>query len=310
MRQIRSLLQLKCRVTVRNGIRIPLSSLQCIQASQRSATFLPRVPHPSVLRCFSSATTTTTAAATGTIDEGVTASAAPSIRDRLLVAALEQVPFYGWTDDAIAAAAASLEPPQSLATAGLLTVGELVAKAMDYWNAALRDELQQQRRQGVVPWSDTDQIAYAFQYRLERIQDLVRSNRWHEGMAVGAQPGQVSQTKDQIAAIVEITVQQCSTTFSTAERLGLGAVYIAAELHMLSDPSEGFRDTWVFLRQLVDEWDHLRQYSSLVGLPLVSSDALWTASQVGSAVFRGIYTILSRPTVSFGSHPHDYERRA
>jgi ubiquinone biosynthesis protein COQ9 len=225
------------------------------------------------------------------------------------VAALEQVPFYGWTDDAIAAAAAGLEPPQSLATAGLLTVGELVAKAMDYWNAALRDEMQQ-RRQGVVPLSDTDQIAYAFQYRLERIQDLVRSNRWHEGMAVGAQPGQVSQTKDQIAAIVDITLQHCSSAFSTTERLGLGAVYIAAEFHMLSDPSDGFRDTWVFLRQLVDEWDRLRQYSSLAGLPLASSDALWTASQVGSAVFSGIYTMLSRPTVSFGSHPHDYERRA
>jgi rpsU-divergently transcribed protein len=303
-------------VTVRNGNSIPLSALQCIQASQRSATYLPRVPHP---RCFSSTRTTTTAATGAMIDEGLAEAAAPSIRDRLLVAALEQVPFYGWTDDAIAAAAAGLEPPQSLATAGLLTVGELVAKAMDYWNAGLRDEmLHQQRRattnnplsSGVVPWSDTDQIAYAFQWRLERIQDLIRSNRWHEGMAVGAQPGQVIQTKDQIADIVDITVQHCSSTFTTAERLGLGAVYIAAEFHMLSDPSDDFQDTWVFLRQLVDEWDRLRQYSSLSALPLASSDALWTASQVGSAVFSGIYTILSRPTVSFGSDPHDYERRA
>lgn len=232
-----------------------------------------------------------------------------SLQDRLFMGALKHVPEHGWTEDAITAAASELQPPMSLATAGLLTVNVLVSKAMEFWNRALQDELEQ--RWGATPSNellhDNDIIIQAFQWRLERVQDLIRSNRWHEGMAVGAQPGQVAYTKNQIAEIVDITVSHCSSTLSAAERIGLGAVYVAVEFHMLSDKSEGFSDTWMFLHELVLDWDRLRKNSMLTSLPFASSDAYWTATHVGSAIFSGVYTIFSRPTVTVGTNPRDYE---
>jgi rpsU-divergently transcribed protein len=315
--KIRSFLPSPCRLTIRNDRNTFLSTLPRTRSCflQVQATWQPPRRIPSLARRFASTPTAAASNATAAIDDdGIVTSGTPpsaKVRDRLLVAALEQVPRHGWTEDAIVAAVAGLEPPQSLATAGLLTVAELVSLAMDHWNEGLRAELvgQQQKQQRRSGWSDDndkDHIAHAFQWRLQCVQDLVRCDRWHEAMAVGAQPGQVVRTKDQIADIVDITLQQCSSTYSTAERLGLGAVYVAAEFHMLSDPSENFQDTWAFLRKLVDDWDSLRQYSSLASS---STDVLWTASQVGSAVLGGVYTVLSRPTVRFGSHPQDYERR-
>jgi rpsU-divergently transcribed protein len=311
-RKIRSFLPSPCRLTIRNDRNTFLSTLPRTRSClQTPATWQPPRCLPSWSSRFYSTSNATASTATAIDDNGFVTSGTPpsaKVRDRLLVAALEQVPRHGWTEDAIVAAVAGLEPPQSLATAGLLTVAELVSLAMDHWNEGLRAELvvqQKKQRRGVYD-NDKDLIAHAFQWRLQCVQDLVRCDRWHEAMAVGAQPGQVAQTKDQIADIVDITLQHCSSTYSTAERLGLGAVYVAAEFHMLPDPSENFQDTWAFLRKLVDDWDRLRQYSSLASS---SSDALWTASQVGSAVLGGVYTVLSRPTVRFGSHPQDYERR-
>lgn len=208
--------------------------------------------------------------------------------------------FHGWTQDAITAAAAKLQ--LSLATAGLLSVEELVSKSMEYWNQALENQLSSLQEQDAI--NDNARIVQAFRWRLECVQDLIRANRWHEGMAVGAQ--QASTTTTQIADIVDITLRHCSNDYSMAERIALGAVYVATEFHMLSDTSEGFGDTWMFLEKLVLDWDRLRSISKSV--PFASSDALWTASQVGSAIFGGVYTVVSRPNATFGTNPHDYGR--
>ena len=256
------------------------------------------------------------------------------LKDRLLRESLKQVPTHGWTSDAIAAAAAaccceeggnrasSSSTSSSMAVAGLITVPDLMAYTMEQWNEQLRQDLRKQQTKGAWEQSSssdasttstsssttsnsTDKIVWALQRRLSYEQDLIRAGRWHEGMAVGAHPDSLMQTQGQLASLIDIVLlETCgpSEQFSIVERLSLGAVYVAVELHMLSDKSVDYTDTWAFLEQRVRDWEMLRKSTGSVmpALPNVShlmqshspSDLAFTASAVGSALASGAMSIL------------------
>jgi len=112
-----------------------------------------------------------------------------------------------------------------------------------------------------------------------------------------------------------------SDEFSIVERFSLGAVYVAVELHMLSDKSTDYSDTWAFLKERVGDWEKLR--SSTESLPVIpnvsnllqshsASDIAFTASAVGSALASGAMSILMTnsnplgPNNSGNSSGHPY----
>jgi ubiquinone biosynthesis protein COQ9 len=220
------------------------------------------------------------------------------MKERILESALKQVPFYGWTQDAIVAgiqqdfASSSSTSTAgagvaSLSMAGLCTPRDLVRYHMDSCNHRLRQELPFHLK-GIVSSIDAttsggtisleDKIVSAFKLRLEYSKHFIEQSRWHEGMALGvSSPEQVWTTTEQLKEIVNIIVDACSDAtmpsqqdhdssnteshyhhqpriLNDLERIALGGIYVATELHMLTDTSPDYQDSWDFLKQRMNEW--------------------------------------------------------
>jgi ubiquinone biosynthesis protein COQ9 len=268
-------------------------------------------------------TTTTTIAEGRPHGDSSSSSSLDSLKLQLLQKSLEYVPVHGWTSDAIAAAVATIPAGTSMAAAGLITVPDLIAYTMEQWNERLRRDVTLQAT--VNPMSSSSDsttaetmIAWALQRRLSYEGDLIKANRWHEGMAMGAHPDSLLKTQQQVAEVIDIVLAAATThchnnseknprtapsSFSVVERVSLGAVYVATELHMLADTSIDFQDTWSFLRHRVHDWERLRRrtttVTAAVGLPThvvwqyhTPTDLFLTASAVGSALASGAMSLL------------------
>jgi ubiquinone biosynthesis protein COQ9 len=252
-----------------------------------------------------------------------------TLKQTLLKEALEQhVKIYGFTNEAIAAATASNQQQNnniSMATAGLISTSDLVSYAMEHYNSLLKKELKQK----VLEWkntsettpmnsaggektqsmTDVDKISWALQRRLEYVQELVQNQKWASGMAIGARPDNVWTTRTQLENMINIVVNELDLNCSFVERLSLGTVYVTTELHMLADTSPQYQDTWLFLRQRVQDWNHWREWQKRIDLPTnllgtdhswknyhTPSDVLFTASTVASALLSGAASVLGTST--------------
>jgi ubiquinone biosynthesis protein COQ9 len=256
-----------------------------------------------------------------------------TLKQTLLKEALEQhVKIYGFTNEAIAAAAASTQQQNSnisMATAGLISTSDLVSYAMEHYNSLFKKELKQK----VLEWkennvatitssdttpmkspgdektpsmTDVEKISWALQRRLEYVQELVQNQKWASGMAIGARPDNVWTTRTQLENMINIVVNELDLNCSFVERLSLGTVYVTTELHMLADTSPQYQDTWLFLRQRVQDWNHWRDWQKRIDFPTnllgtdhsyhTPSDVLFTASTVASALFSGAASVLGSST--------------
>lgn len=213
---------------------------------------------------------------------------------RLLQQALTQVPEHGWTQDAVAAAAVTTN--QSIATAGLIQAPQdLVTFCLDDWNDRLRTDLAafdfgEVNDDTDSTGSELDRLQKAFQIRLDYQKSLMQADRWQEAMALGARPDHVATTTHQLEEMVEIVVAHAwnaAEPLSTLEQFGLGAVYVASELHLLASPME---EDWSFLRQQLEQWNQLRSVAG--SLPVSPSAAFQVTSAVGSAVASGIASLV------------------
>jgi ubiquinone biosynthesis protein COQ9 len=242
-----------------------------------------------------------------------------SLKQALLKEALEHhVNIYGFTNEAIAAAtAATVASKQqqhnnnnttiSTATAGLISTSDLVSYAMEHYNALWKHELKEKvlewnkNNAGVVDAAATEEekkeenvekISWALQRRLEYVQDLIQNQKWASAMAIGARPDNIWTTRTQLENMIYTVVKELDWKCSMVEQLSLGAVYVATELHMLADTSKEYQDTWVFLRQRVQDWDNGRRIwqNHRIDVPNnyhSPTDVLFTASTVASALFSG-----------------------
>jgi ubiquinone biosynthesis protein COQ9 len=266
-------------------------------------------------------------------------------RRRLLEAALlRHVPEYGWTDDAIVAAAADVvgnEGSSLAAIAGWISPDDLIAFSMDHWNEQWCAELEKEAPAGD---RQVDRIVDALKRRLKYLQPYVQSRRWHEGMALGLR--NPPRTQGQLKELVSIAVDSTSNPplvddfqpVSWTEQLGLGAVYVAVELHMLTDKSDDFQDTWDFLQHCIEEWDKLRRLetapvfqtaltSAIAAIPSASAvsrqkieevassvgDTLYAGTHIASALANGAFSLMmytpapSKDEQRDGSRPSHYE---
>jgi len=176
-------------------------------------------------------------------------------KTRLAKAALKQVPKHGWTQDAIAFAAAE-DPKLSLSMSGMLTATELVGWFMDDMNEQLKSK----------KFSDNNNKQFeAIQWRLQQVLPFVESGQWHKGMAMGLSTP--LKTRAQLHEFIELVSPANS---SQAYQTALGAIFVATELHLLTDSSStnnnnnNYQDTWTFLQTRLDELEaHQQQYGDV-----------------------------------------------
>ena len=238
----------------------------------------------------------------------------------LLQASLKQVPHYGWTQQAITAAV--MEQPQfTISMAGMIEPYELVEFVMEDWNTQLQAKIQQQQQEQQHPMTEYE----AIKFRLSLTIPLIQCGRWHEAMAIGLLQNP-TKTQAQLHRIMTlIAPPHASMTY----QVGLGTIYVATELHLLTDPSPDYQATWNFLQQRLQELDQpwmamttttttaattastrpfhgTTSSSSLMDLPMTATNA------VAMSLWEGMNSLLFPPTSSnavAGTKSTDYQNK-
>lgn len=175
------------------------------------------------------------------------------IRDRLIVAALDHVPFDGWSDKALRHAAQDCgldsQAPERAFPHG---VSSAVRHFTQLGDRMMIEDLQAIDMDGM---SIRDRIVTAVRTRLERWaphQEAVR-----RALAVYAMPRNIGAAGPATWHTVDLmwkAIGDQSGDFSWyTKRASLAAVYSATVLYWLDDQSEDFEATWDFLRRRVDD---------------------------------------------------------
>lgn len=264
-----------------------------------------------------------------------------SVENKLAKAAVKHVPRYGWTQDAVTAAAME-DPKLSISMAGMLTPMDLVSWLMDDMNHQLRRRKEENRfetnaklddnyvnneeemaQQQSTVRNDVDHVFDDIQWRLQQVIPLVESGQWHRGMAMGLSTP--VRTQSQLHEFLEIIAPKNS---STAYHAALGAIFVSTELFFLTDKSLNYTETWSFLRNRLDELDRYQNDSRqpitlndplsflLNNVPKSSDSVTITASMaVGQSLMEGAASLFLPESFRFmqqqhfhhGTNPRDYE---
>lgn len=242
-------------------------------------------------------------------------------RHAILNHALQRVHDEGWTDDAIASGVIDAGLPPSYigqATSSTSSFGssDLVSFFMDECNASLKQQLMKEEKKNTESSStndnkSVDNVSYrihkALQMRLSMVLPFVSSNKWHEGMAIGALPQNAYNTSQQLDDMANIVLDYALEgnnvgNHSPTHRAAVIAAYAATELHLLSDEGSGstisgksislsgdqYHTTWEFLDARSKEVAQLIvngvNMSSLNGLSLPNPTHVMAASAVVSSL--------------------------
>jgi ubiquinone biosynthesis protein COQ9 len=173
-------------------------------------------------------------------------------RRRLLAAALEEVPFEGWSRRALTQGAVALGLP-AVDADRLFPGGP--AEAIEFWNAeadqAVLDAFASAEN---PPPRVRDKVAFGVRARLEPLfphREAVR-----RGLTVMALPQNASMAATLLYRTVDTIwhgAGDTSTDWNFYSKRGLLAgVYTTTLLHWLDDGSEGCADSWAFLDRRID----------------------------------------------------------
>ena len=248
-------------------------------------------------------------------------------RRSILTHALQRVHDEGWTDDAVASGTLDAGlPPAYIGHASSATSSfgsaDLVYFFMEQCNAELREKLTElsERRDG-DPSEETSgrtvaaRLNQALRIRLSMAVPYVNSNRWHEGMAIGALPqnavGTARQLDDMADAVFRYAVGNGSSPDPT-QRAAVVAAYASAELHLLSEGNDAggtavslsgqqYHRTWSFLEDRCNDLAGFLadggKMAALSGLSLPSSNQVAAASAVAASL-AGAALSLAAPAVA------------
>ena len=256
-------------------------------------------------------------------------------RHTILNHALQRVHDEGWTDDAIASGVIDAGLPPSYigqATSSTSSFGssDLVSFFMDECNASLKQQLMDEEKEKNTESSSTNddksvdnvssRIHKALQLRLSMVLPFVSSNKWHEGMAIGALPQNAYNTAEQLDDMANIVLDYALEgnnvgNHSPTHRTAVIAAYASTELHLLSDEGSGstisgnsislsgeqYHATWEFLDARSKEVAQLIvngvNVSSLNGLSLPNPTHVMAASAVVSSL-AGAALSMAAPSVA------------
>jgi ubiquinone biosynthesis protein COQ9 len=166
--------------------------------------------------------------------------------------------LLGWTTDALTAGAATsgLSPMAH----GLLPRGpiELVEHFSASCDAKLAGELAE-RTAEMAELEVHNRLLVAMQIRLRMIEPYASS--WPQALALRALPVNLPSTLRDAHALSSQLLDACGDDVKAplmpppidplVKLMSVGAIYGAAELHLLTDRSPDLADTWVFLEREV-----------------------------------------------------------
>ena len=174
------------------------------------------------------------------------------IRQKLLVSALENVPFDGWSEATLRRAAEDNDISEGMALLAFPTIRDLVVyfiesidhemlaalSAMDLDNMRIRDR-----------------ITAAIRARIEALAPHRESER--RAVAFMALPQNAGTSMQSVLSTVDLmwrAIGDQSTDFSYySKRATLAGVLSGTILYWLADLSEGYEDTWAFLDRRIED---------------------------------------------------------
>ena len=182
-----------------------------------------------------------------------------ALKLRILDNALQYVPQFGWTVEALAAGAEdeglppvahgliSRGPVELVEHFSSISTAHAVSEAREHFDEAHKAE----QHLGM-----TDKIKFATRKRLEMIAP--HTDSWPQAMALGALPQNAPGTMKNIGDTIDSIWTACgdysdnSSTSYYTKRGMLSGIYISTEMYMLTDTSKDFKDTWDFLDRQID----------------------------------------------------------
>jgi rpsU-divergently transcribed protein len=249
-----------------------------------------------------------------------------SIRHRLIQKSLEQVPLHGWTRHAIVEAADQLQHDLPASTCSISIAGligdpeELIFEQMRIWKQDLERDLESM---DVGELSVGQRAKAAIQARLSYMQEHLEKGTWSAAMAIGMHPLYATTTTAHLNDLSTVVCNFCFQGTNSdsitvpAQQATLGAIYVATELHLLTDDYP-YTDTWEFLQQRIVEWETFWGFPSssafspshplesstnptLPTSPLSPADVMSVAWTVSTALASGVQSVVFPHTVSTGA---------
>uniref|UniRef100_A0A3P8UQP7 Ubiquinone biosynthesis protein n=2 Tax=Cynoglossus semilaevis TaxID=244447 RepID=A0A3P8UQP7_CYNSE len=181
------------------------------------------------------------------------------LQARILTAALEFVPLHGWTVDAIAAGAETLE--LSSASTGMFNngAGDLVLHFIAQCNSQLTEILAEQNNQVQLGQAEQKKTA---DFLRDAVETRLRMNipyidTWPQAMSILLLPYNIPDSLKHLSTMVDdiwYYAGDRSTDMNWyTKRAALTGIYNTTELVMLQDSSPDFQDTWNFLDNRIQD---------------------------------------------------------
>ena len=201
------------------------------------------------------------------------------LRVRVLETALLEVPSLGWSAESLSAGAVAcgLSPVAH----GLLPRGPV--ELVEFFSGKCDRDLSEQmeaRHEELAALEVHNRLLVAMQERLRLVEPYRAS--WPQALALRALPTNLPNTLRDAHSLASLLLDTCGEDAKVpllphavdphVKMMSIGAIYGAAELHMLTDSSPGLNDTWTFLEREVDA---LRTMASTTNrMPDISPAAL------------------------------------
>ncbi|XP_065827436.1 ubiquinone biosynthesis protein COQ9, mitochondrial-like [Oscarella lobularis] len=180
-------------------------------------------------------------------------------KGKLLDLALEFVPEYGWSKQALSRAAKSLGFPS--VAHGLVSRGAI--DIIFYFERKSNNQIVEEFYPK-SPRTKTDEEkpnVTAFLYdiikaRLALIEPYIE--KWPQALALQSQPQYTVEAFTNLGHLMDdiwYLAGDNSTDMNWyTKRISLGAIYGSAELYMLQDRSPGYENTWTFVENRLDDF--------------------------------------------------------
>ena len=224
-------------------------------------------------------------------------------RERIVSAALLRVPEYSWTKEALALGAVDAGFPAS--AHGLLRngagdlVGEFSRAANAHCRSILPVELLEDEevsnngieREPLNAPQGQAFVSAALQNRLRYVAENTPLSKWPAGIAISLEPSSLPSTlkiladlSDDVCTALEskstATSRIDSVEAKIARRVSVGMLYVAAEMFMLTDRSESYRDTAHFIDRRVKD-------------AAAAADMAADSKSIASAAMTGLFSLFS-----------------
>lgn len=203
------------------------------------------------------------------------------LQQRILSAALTFVPEYGWSSEAIAEGAKSLD--LSAAAAGMFENGgsELVLHFVSQCNRNLTELLEQQHKLVQLGSTEKKSVDHFLRDAVEaRLRMLIPYiGQWPQAVGILLLPHNIPSSLNLLTAMVDdiwhFANDQSTDVSWYTRRAVLAGIYNTSELVMMQDKSPDYEDTWTFLHNRISE-------------AMTMGDSVKQVTATGEAVIQGL----------------------